>query len=385
MPERRCLVMGTFAMDPRPWSGVTWEFARVIAGIETATVIAPPDRFYDKDNPTRQADLRDRIDARLRRMAGRPVPRMRETEVAGEHDLAIYVCQFVYELDEITRFLGWRDRCARAAVFLLEAWPGVFAAQAGSLRKLDLFDHVFVLNGRAAEALPRFTRTPVSQLSTAADALGVTPAPGFPARVIDLLCIGRNDPVAHAALRDHAVRRGLFYHHDVWRNQNVAAGWEEVRSLNADLIRRCRYYIVWDPNRGRHGVQRRDEVLSTRYFEGAAGGAVLVGSAPDCPEFRAAFDWPDALIPLPADPGAVIDALDADPARVARIRLRNMRECLGRHDWSHRWAEVLRVFGLAPTAAHLAREARLARLAESLTEEAVRERARVCGRHFRQA
>jgi hypothetical protein len=367
MSERRCLVMGTFTMDSRPWSGVTWEFARVIAEIETTTVLAPPDRFYDKDNPTRPALLRDRLDARWRRMLGKPVPRMRATDVTEDHDLAIYVCQFVYELEEIVQFRHWRDRCARAAVFLLEAWPGAFASQAEMLRKLDLFDHVFVLNGSAARCLPQYTATPVSQLSTASDVLRATPVPTHPARVVDLLCIGRNDTLVHGALLDHAERRDLLYLHDVWRNQHVAGGWDVVRDYNAQLIRRSRYFIVWDPNRQRRGAERRDEVLSTRYFEGAAGGAVLVGSAPDCPEFSAAFDWPDALIPLPADPGTVIDALDADHVRLGRIRAENMRQSLLRHDWSHRWAEVLDAFGLAPTAAHLARRARLESLAKSVS------------------
>jgi hypothetical protein len=363
--------MGTFNMDARPWSGVLWEFADVIAAVETADVLAPPDRFHDPDNPAARPPLRDRIDARLRQSLGLAVPRMPVTPVTGDYDIAIYICQFVYEIPEILRFHRWRGRVRHAAIYLLESWPSTFASQARALRALDAFDHVFVLNGSAVPALSRWTSTPVSQLSTATDQLRATPVPLHPARVVDLCCIGRNDPQVHDRLLRLARDRGWFYLHDVWRNQNVRAGWDRVRNHNAEIYRRCRYALVWDPA---HGRARRpqaeggDQVLTTRYFEAAAGGAVILGSAPDCPEYHAAFDWPDAVIPLSGDAGPLIRALDRDPARLARIRADNLRQSLLRHDWTHRWAQVLQTFHLAPTPAHDARRARLDALAALVPE-----------------
>jgi hypothetical protein len=364
--DRRCLVMGTFNMDARAWSGVTWEFADVIARIERADILAPPDRFYNKDNPTARPPLRDRLDARLRRTLRQYVPRMPVVKVDGDYDLTIFVCQFAYEINEIARFKDWRERSRKAAIFILEAWPSDFPAQSRTLRKLDLFDHVFLLNGAAVPALARYTSTPVSQLSTAADVVRATPVPDHPARVVDICCIGRNQPQVHAELLTFARQKGFLYLHDIWRNQNVAESWDAVRRYNADLVRRSRYYLVWNPALARQhqtGSRRRNDVLSTRYFEGAAGGAVLLGSAPDCPEYHAAFDWPDALVPLSQDPAPVIQALDADPDRVARIRAANTRQCLLRHDWCHRWRDILHTFNLHPTQAHVDRELHLAVLA----------------------
>jgi len=368
MSQRQCLLIATFNMDARPWSGVPWEFTDVVSGIEDADIVAPRDRLYDKDNPTAAPALRDRLDARMRRTLGRYVPRMPVVQLARDYDFTLYICHFVYEIEEMGQIREWRGRSEKAALFLFEGWPSTFAAKARVLARLDLFDHVFVLNGASIAEMSRYTSTPISQLSTATDLIRTTPVPDHPRRVVDLCCIGRNDPGMHAALLALGKERGYFYHYDVWKNQNVAQDWAAVRNWNAELIRRSRYYLVWDPAHA--GASRADagtqQTLSTRYFEGAAGGAIMLGSAPDCAEYHDAFDWADAVVPLQGDPAQVIDALEDDPARSNRIRAQNMRQSLMRHDWAHRWRQVLATFGLAPTARHLAREQRLAEMTRTI-------------------
>jgi hypothetical protein len=132
--------------------------------------------------------------------------------------------------------------------------------------------------------------------------------------------------------------------------------WSEHRFLTASMMKRSRYFIAFNPpdvGGGGKGKWKQEQALSTRYFEGAAGGAVMLGSAPQCTEFAKAFDWPDAVIPLDpgGDIGSLIASLDRDPERLETIRSRNVRECLSRHDWSHRWATILDELGLEPTAA----------------------------------
>ena len=362
---RQCLLMGTFNMDPRAWSGVLWEFADVISQIENTDIIAPSDRFFD---PSTRLPFRDRMDARFRHKLDMYVARMPKVTLDRDYDLAVYTCQFLHQLKELPQFRFWRDRARKAAVFLLEAWPDTFAQEAQTLAKLDQFDHVFVLNGSSIPELARYTSAPISQLSTATDVLRMTPVPDHPRRVVDLCCIGRNNPTIHAELLALAREKGLFYHYDVWKNQTVGAGWEDVRRFNADLIRRSRYYLVWDPahKNARNQHAGTAQVLTTRYFEGMAGGAVVLGSAPDCPEYHAAFDWPDAVIPLEHNAARVIASLDDDPARIARVRAQNISQSLRRHDWAHRWRQILATFELRPTADHLARETKLEELAQSI-------------------
>lgn len=147
---------------------------------------------------------------------------------------------------------------------------------------------------------------------------------------------------------------GLFYHHDIWK-RSWTEDWPAVRRQNAEMIKRSKYFLVWAPaayhQKWRDG-RGQDHALSTRYFEGAAGGAVILGSRPVCPEFDAAFDWPDAVIPLTDDPRSVLAALDRDPLRVFRARHANVTQSLRRHDWAHRWASILATLGLPKTRAH---------------------------------
>ena len=78
---------------------------------------------------------------------------------------------------------------------------------------------------------------------------------------------------------------------------------------------------------------------------------MLLGTPPDCPSFQAHFDWPDAVVDLPYGSSEVaerIAEIKSDPDREERIRRTNAVNCLGRHDWLHRWKQILEVVGLEP-------------------------------------
>ena len=86
-------------------------------------------------------------------------------------------------------------------------------------------------------------------------------------------------------------------------------------------------------------------------FEGAAAGAVLLGTVPQARAFREQFDWPDAVVDIPTGDRGVeqlFAQLDADPKRVHAIRAANVRHSLRRHDWCHRWRTILETIGMEP-------------------------------------
>lgn len=374
---RKCLLASTCNADLQPWNGVCYELLDVIASIEDAVSVTPSGRCHFSETLPRTkeilAELALRIGVRLHRLVGGHGHRLDRVELDDDYDLAFFVCQFVTELPDFEQIKGWRERSGFAAIFILEGWSSTFAANSRLLRLLDRYDHVCVLNGSSIEALRQYTSTPISQLSTASDCLLATPFPHHPARSVDFTCIGRRKPEVHELLLALAQAEGQFYHYDVWRNLLLGDSWASARRFNAELIKRSRYYLAWDPkiaNPDKLRILGAEEALSTRYFEGIAGGAVLIGSGPDCPEFAAAFDWPDAVVELGDDPLAVIRELDADAVRTARIRQANMTNALLRHDWAHRWRQVLEVAGAAPTALHEARMQRLAGIAAELASQA---------------
>jgi hypothetical protein len=180
--------------------------------------------------------------------------------------------------------------------------------------------------------------------------------------------------VTHEAMMRLSRERRVFYYYDTVVASGVdgrhrtfsVADAAEHRTLLANLLQRSRYFIA---NRARVNEPEyeggRDEI-SSRFYEGAAAGAVMLGEAPRDEEFRRQFDWPDAVIPLPfhsPDVARRIADLDADPERLGRIRRDNVRHAALRHDWVHRLGAIFQATGLEPTLAMQERQARLATIA----------------------
>jgi len=109
----------------------------------------------------------------------------------------------------------------------------------------------------------------------------------------------------------------------------------------------------------------RDEI-SSRFYEGAAAGTVMIGEAPRTEEFKRQFDWPDAVIHVPFDSpkiGDILADLSSNMERLRTIRRNNAREAALRHDWLHRIQAVFATLGLTPTDAMQARAERLSQIA----------------------
>jgi hypothetical protein len=290
-------------------------------------------------------------------------PRPEGRRLARVYDLFFPAFNHPFELFALSAVPGWRARCRVAACFVCEAWADDLPEYL--LELLSDFDHVFVGVQHPVAELARIVGKPCTYLPIGVDVLRFAPAPPPPARCIDVTYVGRQSAVTHAALTRLSRRQRFFYYHDTvlasgddcrqrtFRVRSV----EEHRMLLASLLQRTRYYVA---NRARvnepeHGSR---EEISSRFYEGIAAGAVVVGEPPRSVEFRRQFDWPDAVVPLPFDSpdvGDVLAHLDADPGRVDRISRENVRQAARRHDWLHRLTTVFDAAGIAPTAAMRAR------------------------------
>jgi len=351
-----------------------YEFEDLAAELTGASVAVP------EDTPRLQLSRRSYRAARQitgsRRLAsalcGAP-----SLPVDGTYDLFLAQFNHPHELFVLNAVEGWRRRCGFAVCYLGEAWEHLLPVYL--LELLRDFDHVFVGVRGASDCIARITGRPCSYLPMGVDALRFCPCPQAPARTIDVCGLGRRSVVTHAALLDLAQRSGIFYYYDTVRSSPrkglsaqmtfQVSDHREHRLLLANLLRRSRYFIVnraWadEPVRTRG----KDEIAA-RFYEGAAAGAVLLGNPPDTDDFRAQFSWTDAVVPIPFDApnvGEVIARLDADPVRTARIRQDNVVHALLEHDWVYRLREVLHWAGLPPGRRLLAREERLARMADEV-------------------
>jgi hypothetical protein len=242
------------------------------------------------------------------------------------------------------------------------------------LQVLRDFDQVYVANPALVHELPRQLgiRAP-KYLYMGVDALKMSPLPVMPERVVDVYSYGRRAAVTHSALLDLVEQKGLMYVYDSLQDGRLQDH-REHRSLLANMMKRSRFFLAHRINDSprRQGRTGGDESPSTRFYEGAAGGAVLLGSRPQTPEFDADFPWDDAVVPFPWDSAEIGDAiadLERQPERLARIRAANVAGSLRTHDWAYRWGEILRDVDLSPLAGTDTRLEALAAMAGDVTPE----------------
>jgi len=150
---------------------------------------------------------------------------------------------------------------------------------------------------------------------------------------------------------------------------NVVYNHPEHRLHLAELVQRTKYFVVDVAKADRIEQSGAQPEIGTRYFEGAAGGAVLVGVAPPTEAFSRLFGWDNAVVPVPDTPAAVaalFDELDANTEAVQAIRRSNVLNSLRRHDSVYRWEQVLRTVGMEPQPALYERKRRLEERAKSI-------------------
>ena len=349
-----------------------YEFEDVVAGLTRASIVSPGDG--DRLELWRRAFRATRVATGSRSLAAL-VAALGSRQVSGIFDVFLACFNHPYELFALSALRGWRERCGLGVCYLAEAWPHRLPEYLIEL--LAPFDHVFVGVRGATEQISRITGKPCSYVPFGVDVTEFSPHPAHPIRSIDVCAIGRRSAVTHEALLQLSSSKGLFYtttpsapggHRELATQMTfMVSEPREHRLLLANLLKRTRYLLA---NRGwadEPSMSIARDVIGSRFYEGVAAGAILLGSPPEGPDFDAQFGWPDAVVKMPfhaPSVGELIAQLEADPVRAARIRRENAANALLRHDWAYRWHEMTRLVQMPPTAALLAREAHLARLAE---------------------
>jgi hypothetical protein len=354
-----------------------YEFEDVVAAVTAADRVELLD--YEAVENVRRAYKLGRLMTGSRRLAGALTPRLRAPRLSRDYELFFPVFNDPFELFALKAIPNWRSRCRVAACFVCELWLNNLPEFL--LELLSEFDYVFTGMQNPVARMASIIGKPCTYLPLAVDVLRFAPSPvSRPPRVIDICYLGRRSPVTHEALVKLAGHRRIFYYHDTVRASGLdkrqttfrVANVREHRLLLANVLQRSRYYVA---NRSRINEREADgsEEISSRFYEGIAAGAVLLGESPRSPEFGKQFDWVDAVIPMPFDAPDVGDRLallNADPVREAAIQHENVRQAALRHDWLHRLQHVFAVAGIPATEAMDVR-------ASSLEELSKRDRAPV--------
>jgi hypothetical protein len=378
----RILIASEYNAKDRAHFAQSFEFCSVVASCDEADVLAPGlddviERRFGGWLPDHDGNVQrdfNRGANGLRKMLGlRNAPVMAPTVVTQDYEMFFFVAWSPQSLVELTRIKGWRSRCKIAVAYLFELWASTVEQDRAYLKLLDQFDHVFLLHSQCLPLLSAYTKTPCSMLPVGVDCLLATPGPDPIERAVDVYSIGNRSAAVHRTLLDRARRQDFFYVYDTLASSDsLIRDWSEHRFLLTSMIKRSRYFIGFSPASlagHKSGKVAGEAVLPGRLFEGAAGGAIILGSAPHCPEFEQNFDWPDAVIEVSPDGNdviAIMEDLDRDPDRTRRVRHDNVTGCLLKHDWAYRWEHILAAVGLSPLPRLAARKARLAAMAAAV-------------------
>ena len=289
-----------------------------------------------------------------------------------DYELFIAYLPFAFEVNHIAAIRDWTSRCRASICWIDELWAHRVSRLKPFLSALDRFDHVVVGCHATVEPLSDFMGRRCHFVPTAVDAVRFTPYPNPPARVVDVYSMGRRREEQHRAILKATREMKMFYVHDTFTASDAKVfDARQHREMLASIVKRSRFFVV-APGKIDHPGETGGQVeVGLRYYEGVAGGAVLVGQAPDSEPFRTMFDWPDVLVSLQpdgSDVAEVLSRLTAHPERIAEISRRNAVEALLRHDWVYRWETILKIAGLSPRPQLLERKRRLRELADIAQE-----------------
>lgn len=289
-----------------------------------------------------------------------------------DYDLFFAVLDSYRQVTAVQAIKELRQRCRKAICFLPEIWPKDFERPNPILELFDIFDHIFIGVANPVARLSEITGKPCHNLHPAVDTLRFCPHPKI-TRSIEVCNLGRRSAVTHRALAAYAEANHVFYYYDTANGTLRVSDHQAHRQLLANLVKRSRYFIANYAKVDRPDQTWGRQEVGYRFFEGAAGGAVMIGEPPDTPAFKRLFSWPDAVIASPFDNDAIVELireLDADPDRLSAIRASNVVHSLREHDWLYRYEVMLDAVGVPHTGRMQARREQLASRARRFDREA---------------
>lgn len=102
-------------------------------------------------------------------------PGLQRVRLTRDYDLFVAFCQNFWDLLYINAIDGWQDRCKTSVCWLAELWASDIQICAPLLRRLRMFDHVFVNSQGTVAPLSDFLERQCHRLATGIDAARFSP------------------------------------------------------------------------------------------------------------------------------------------------------------------------------------------------------------------
>ena len=371
--KRRTLLLSLRKAQNFVFNSLLYEFEDVVSQVDLVdNVFVPP-----YDNSLKK--ILNKVTKNVTRHSnwGQMVPMYTNPVVLEqEYDLFFVILDFPHCAPLIQYVKNWRQKCKKAVCFLTEIWDQEVEDWQYALKLLENFDHVFLSVNHSVEDVAGIIQRPCTYLPPSVDTLRFYPRGAYSERSIDVCSLGRRSPITHEALVKIPKTKPFFYYFDSasktseQRISNPGAH----RTLLANLLNNSRYYITNKAKINHTRQTKGHQEIGYRFFEGAASGAVMIGSPPETPAFDKYFDWQNVVLPVPYDVpniGEILAELDSQPELLAKISRDNVINSLLKHDVVYRWQEILASVGLEPTSGMKSRQAHLRQLAQKLEEPVI--------------
>ncbi|MBL3675660.1 glycosyltransferase [Paracoccus aerius] len=142
-------------------------------------------------------------------------------------------------------------------------------------------------------------------------------------------------------------RENIFHHTDHMKISEVSDFLMHRRHF-WKLAQSSLFALAYDPF-CTHPQRFPYSIVGQRWFECLSAGCVVVGRRPTASDTDELIGWQDATIEAPNDPQDMfcfLSDLIASPARIAEIRARNVEQMKARHDWIHRFSNLVAAEGI---------------------------------------
>jgi hypothetical protein len=343
-----------------------FEFEDLITAFDRVDLVAPCQYTFTSQTITNIAKAGSKINKIFTKINPYILPLNPEKE----YDLFFVILDDVRSFLPINFINNWAKKCRKKICLIAEIWEKEPQQLKSYLRFFEEFDRIYLGCALITKEFSQTISKPCYYLPAGTDTVKFYPNKPYSQRAIDIFSLGRRSALTHQALLQFTAEYDLFYYYDTFANYGSKlmkpSNIEGHRRKIANLIKNSRYFIANYAKVNLPNTIGTQKEIGYRFFEGAAAGAVMIGSPPESQLLNQYFDWEDALIPINFDQPNIanlITELNAQSDRLEKISKNNVINSLLKHDWVYRWEQILTDVGLEPTPMMLSRQEHLQQLA----------------------
>jgi len=248
-------------------------------------------------------------------------------------------------LDDVS---NWRGRCKYCICYIYDTWPNITAYDAAAiqrtLRHVDLLCFSFPQSINYFKALLNPLPYWVPQAINPERFYYVPDVP----RGVDVYIFGRQPQDVFKKVQSYCLDHNLLmvHHNKLPFPDGKVLDWQSAYTMHAQLLLHAKVTLNWAMQLTH--PWRLISSTTTRWFEPAAAGCLVVGNEPNDDEFRRLFPFGGFVRTVDKDFTNLISLIEEalKDTGSETIRRQLAEHTLHHHTWYHRIARMLRKAGL---------------------------------------